>query len=252
MTYHQTKNATTVTKVEDGAEEAVVIPPIIVIEGNISAGKTTLLKSIQTVLAGTKENIIYYQEPLARDIPYLDAFYKNPKKYIHKLQHWFMAQRLQNFHELIEKVKKTKEPEKKIKAIIMDRCIYSDLVFLNNALDTGLMTQQDYDTFIATRKLVQRDMPIPTLLLNLHVHPEECFRRIHQLRNEPSESKITLDYLVGIDKCYKEYFIEMEAIGTAVTTLDWNNFGEAARGGENGKQEQENVTKIIISIIKQC
>ena len=60
---------------------------IIIVEGNIGVGKTTL-----TCQLGRKLNYRIFLEPMSGN-PYLAKFYKEPKKYALKMQLWLFRQR---------------------------------------------------------------------------------------------------------------------------------------------------------------
>ena len=69
---------------------------LIIIEGNIGVGKTTLSQKLSTLL-----NYKLFLEPTSKN-PYLEKFYAEPKKYALKLQLWIFQQRL---HIYIQAVK---------------------------------------------------------------------------------------------------------------------------------------------------
>ena len=60
---------------------------IVIVEGNIGVGKTTL-----TCQLGTKLNYRVFLEPTSGN-PYLAKFYEEPKKYALKMQLWLFRQR---------------------------------------------------------------------------------------------------------------------------------------------------------------
>lgn len=60
---------------------------IVIVEGNIGVGKTTL-----TCQLGRKLNYSVFLEPTSRN-PYLANFYKEPEKYALKMQLWLLRQR---------------------------------------------------------------------------------------------------------------------------------------------------------------
>ena len=60
---------------------------VIIVEGNIGVGKTTLACQL-----GRKLNYRIFLEPMSGN-PYLSKFYKEPKKYALKMQLWLFRQR---------------------------------------------------------------------------------------------------------------------------------------------------------------
>ena len=61
--------------------------PIVLVEGNIGAGKTTLIRDLADELG-----FRVFLEPTSKN-PYLAKFYADPKKYALKLQLWIFRQR---------------------------------------------------------------------------------------------------------------------------------------------------------------
>lgn len=57
---------------------------VVVLEGLIAAGKTTLGKELERVLEGP---VVFLEEPVATN-PYLDAFYKDPKRWVAITHNW--------------------------------------------------------------------------------------------------------------------------------------------------------------------
>src|SRR5277367_3948639 len=92
-------------------------PMLIIVEGNIGAGKSSITKAIAEKL---KAHAMY--EPVESN-PYLDDFYKDQKRWALEMQYWLMAKRFKMHEEAIEHIMTTGQ------AVIMDRSIYGDAVF---------------------------------------------------------------------------------------------------------------------------
>ena len=71
---------------------------LVVVEGNIGAGKTTL-----AVEVARRMNAKAILEPIAEN-PYLAKFYSDPKKYALKLQLWIFRRRLQLYTEALDHI----------------------------------------------------------------------------------------------------------------------------------------------------
>jgi len=71
-------------------------PKIIVLEGNIAAGKTTLAKSLATAL-----DYEYFIEPTTEN-PYLKRYYEKPREYGETMQIWFLHQRYDTYVKALE------------------------------------------------------------------------------------------------------------------------------------------------------
>ena len=66
---------------------------LIIVEGNIGVGKTTLTRQL-----GKKLNCHVFLEPTSGN-PYLLKFYEEPKKYALKMQMWLFRQRCMMYLE---------------------------------------------------------------------------------------------------------------------------------------------------------
>jgi predicted ATPase len=69
---------------------------LVVVEGNIGVGKTTLVDEV-----AKKMNVKAIFEPIAEN-PYLKNFYADPKKYALKLQLWIFRRRLQLYTDALD------------------------------------------------------------------------------------------------------------------------------------------------------
>ena len=66
-------------------------PQLIIVEGNIGVGKSTLSCQL-----ARKLNYRVFLEPTTKN-PYLEKFYKDPKRYALKLQLWIFKQRFRTY-----------------------------------------------------------------------------------------------------------------------------------------------------------
>jgi tRNA A37 threonylcarbamoyladenosine biosynthesis protein TsaE len=74
---------------------------VIIVEGNIGVGKTTL-----TCQLGRKLNYRIFLEPTSRN-PYLTKFYNEPKKYALKMQLWLFRQRCMMYMRAVKHAMKS-------------------------------------------------------------------------------------------------------------------------------------------------
>ena len=106
--------------------------PLIIIEGNISAGKSTLCKEL-----ANKLNYKLFLEPACEGNPYLSLFYQNPKKYALKMQLWLLRRRFETFTEAIRLLS-----EPTCNGVLLDRSVYSDFVFAIKNFEDGNISQK--------------------------------------------------------------------------------------------------------------
>lgn len=82
----------------ESSERHTQCAPIVLVEGNIGAGKTTLIRELSEKLG-----FRVFLEPTAKN-PYLAKFYADPKKYALKLQLWIFRQRFLTYVDAVRHV----------------------------------------------------------------------------------------------------------------------------------------------------
>ena len=128
---------------------------MIVIEGLIGVGKSTLTDDLGKTL-GFK----VFKEPV-EDNPYLEEYYKDPKRYALEMQFWLMSRRFQMHQEAIEFIWRTG------KGVIMDRSIYGDAIFAKQNVTDGNINKIGYDNYMKMRDVMFRFLMVPQLTLFL-------------------------------------------------------------------------------------
>ncbi|EGC30074.1 hypothetical protein DICPUDRAFT_41960 [Dictyostelium purpureum] len=202
--------STTASKISDFSNS---FSKIIILEGNISAGKTFLASKLGDIL-GYK----VFFEPTTTN-PFLESFYKDPKKYALIMQLWLLNQR---YNTYLNALQYSIENDR---GVILDRSVYSDWVFAENCRLEGLINEDGFKEYSRKREHFLSNIPIPNTTLYLDVNPKECLSRI-QNRKRDCELSIPLSYLEGLDSCYKSFLKEMKLKGSNVIVRDWNNFGD--------------------------
>jgi len=115
---------------------------LIIIEGLIGAGKTTLSRQL-----GEELSYRVMEEPTI-DNPYLDKYYEDPKRWALEMQFWLMSRRFEMHQEAIEHIWKTRQ------SVIMDRSIYGDAVFCRKNFLDGNIEKIGYDTYLKMREVM--------------------------------------------------------------------------------------------------
>ena len=178
----------------------------ITVSGLIGVGKTTLSKQLAEKLSYT-----ILEEPV-EDNPYLDLFYKDMKKYAFAIQIFFLNYRFQQEQKNIWNKNNT----------IQDRSMWEDIIFARMLLDSGIMTEIDYNNYHKLFMNMTNFIKKPSLIIYLDVEPEIAFERI-KIRNRDCEKEISLDYLRSLKKCYEEW-LESVSKHTKVLRINWNEF----------------------------
>ena len=184
---------------------------MIIIEGNIGAGKSTLTGQLCEAL-GAKP----FYEPVKTN-PYLEKYYEDPKKYALPMQFYLMSNRYGYHQEGIEHIWKTGQ------ACIYDRSIYGDYIFAKRNWLDGNMSELDFENYNKMRDVMLKSLMVPHVTLYLDAKPETCLRNINS-RSRGCESGIQLEYLQGLDDLYREMVLELKQKGSQIVEIDWNEF----------------------------
>ena len=208
---------------------ACVIPfvmnrKLIIVEGNIAAGKSTLCRDLASAL-----NYGLFIEPTDAN-PFLEKYYADPKKYALPMQMWFLKQRFTTYCQAMRFLLKGVDDQgQKVDGVVLDRSIFSDSVFAEKNFVDENFDAAGYDKYKRLRAKLLSLVPMPHMMVYLDASPETCYDRIHNLRKRGCEEVIPLAYLAGLDVCYKTLLDELDASKTTdVLRIPWNSFGDSA------------------------
>ena len=161
----------------------------IAIAGNIGAGKTSLTKQLSKSLKYKP----YYEDVIAN--PYLDDFYNHMERWSFNLQIYFLNSRFKQL-VTIDSIKQN---------VIQDRTIYEDaFIFAPNLNAMGLMTQRDYDNYLALFDTMLNLVKPPDLLVYLQSSIPTLVNKIHK-RGRDYEKTISIEYLSRLNERYEAW-----------------------------------------------
>ena len=187
---------------------------LVIIEGNIGVGKTTLSHKLTTLL-----DYKLFLEPTSKN-PYLEKFYAEPKKYALKLQLWIFQQRMHIYIQAVKHIFETGQ------GVLLDRSVFSDKVFADVGYADKNITPEGYAFYMNIRSRALKGLPIPHVTLYLDTDPEVCQQRI-KTRGRNCEKGIPVSYLQSLHDAYQEFNREMGEMGSKVHKLDWTHYGDA-------------------------
>ncbi len=195
---------------------------LIVIEGNIGAGKTSLVKSI------TKQyNSKIILEQYA-DNPFLPKFYKNPDRYAFPLELSFLAERYNQLKNELATFELFKT------FTIADYFFMKSLIFAKQTLPPD-----EYNLYRKLFDLIYKSLPKPDLYVYLHVDVEKLLANIAK-RGRDYEQEISYEYLQKIQDGYFDFFKKHNDI--KVLIIDINNIDFI-----NNKKDYQKITDIILN-----
>jgi len=162
---------------------------IVVVAGNIGAGKTSLTERL-----GARLGWLTAFESVA-DNPYLPDFYADMEKWSFHLQVFFLGHRAEQYLQAA----------KDQNSVILDRSIYEDAMIFSRALHhMGNLNERDYFAYQRIFNLVVANLPSPDLLIYLKCPVDVLVKRIRRRARE-IETGISVEYLNLLESFYDEW-----------------------------------------------
>jgi len=170
--------------------EKIKSKKIYALEGNIGAGKSTIMK----IISNQFHDVEFVEEPVNQwqnlnGCNLLNAFYSDPKRWGFSFEFYSMLTKIQA-------LLKAADSDKPI--IIIERSILSNKVFMDLSNDLGKLDKMEYAMLINTYNFYLENVyPQIAGIIYLDTPVDECIRRITK-RNRGEECTIEKSYLNSI------------------------------------------------------
>ena len=172
--------------------EKIKTKKIYALEGNIGAGKTTMMKIIGQYFTSVE----FVEEPVSQwqnlgGMNLLDAFYSDPERWGFSFE----------FYSMLSKIKALLNAANSDKpVIVIERSILSNKVFMDLSHELGKLEEIEYTMLMNTYHFyLQHVYPQLSGIIYLDTPVDECIKRITK-RNRGEECTIERSYL----QCIKE------------------------------------------------
>ena len=159
----------------------------IAIEGNIGAGKTSLVTQL-----GQEFNAKRILERF-KDNPFLPKFYDNPQRYAFPLEMSFLADRYQQLLDDITQFDLFKD------CVIADYDVYKSMIFAKITLQ-----DEEFNLYKKLFQLMHKELPKPDMYVYLYQNTERLLENIKK-RGRKYEQTIEASYLQKINDGYLEF-----------------------------------------------
>ena len=178
----------------------------IAFEGNIGAGKTTLVQKIaedfnaKTVLERFADN------------PFLPKFYKDQNRYAFPLEMSFLADRYQQLSDDLAQFDLFKD------FIVADYHIFKSLIFAKITL-----AEDEYRLYRNLFDIIYKEMPKPDLYVYLYQNSERLLQNIKK-RGRTYEQNIEAEYLDKINNGYLDYIKSQKDLNVLIIDVSERDF----------------------------
>ena len=167
---------------------------LVVVAGNIGAGKTSLTERLGERLGWRTafESVV--------DNPYLADFYQDMKSWSFHLQIFFLGHRAEQYLQIASAQE----------SAILDRSIYEDAHIFARALHhLNNLDERDYLAYRRVFQLLVATLPAPNLLIHLGAPVEVLMERIRR-RGRAIETGISQEYLALLESFYDDWMASFD------------------------------------------
>jgi len=167
-------------------------PQICCIDGNIGAGKSTILNKLKD------KGYLVFEEDLSNWGTLLECFYQDPKRWMCSLQIKILASMRSQYDRM--------QAHRGSAYVFIERSPISTMIFVENGVNNQFLTK-DEETLIYD--IYARLFWKPDLSFYINTDVDTCFNRM-RLRNRKCEQNVDKNYLNFLHKGYiKKYKSEV-------------------------------------------
>lgn len=174
---------------------------MVLLEGNIGAGKTTVGRTVAAsgAFGFVEEPTAAWRENFASNM--LDHLYSDIARWAFTFQICTFITRAKTWPEVLAHTNHRK--------VILERSIFCDrFVFVENFYRTGLISLTEHQLYCGLWDfMVSSYCDQPDLILYLRTPAPVCLRRIRD-RGRVEESGITLEYLLQLERLHDEWLLD--------------------------------------------
>jgi len=198
------------------------MPVVVSLEGNIGAGKSTMLQNLQQKVINSNKKWVFLKEPVdiwaeikdAQGETILSKFYADSKKYAFAFQIMAYTTRLHLIRKLLQE-----NPECEV--VICERSLDADKhIFAKMLHDDGLIEDVMYDIYSRYFSEYAEDFNLDAVVY-IDSSAETCHARVSKRARE-GESVIALDYLKRCREYHESWLLNQD-VAIDVLHLDTNS-----------------------------
>ena len=177
---------------------------ILSVEGNIGAGKSSILRRTEPHLP---PGVKILMEPVGsfqnyKDMNPLKLFYEDPTKYAFFAQNHIIEAHYKHFLEQLQM-------QQSVSILVTERTLYSSVVFTNALFKMGWLNEMEKEKLLEySQKMIANVSPDTPMgahyVFYLNEYPHVCMKRILE-RGRQGEKSISCTYLSQLEAEYHDY-----------------------------------------------
>ncbi|KAH7730915.1 CRE-NUO-4 protein [Aphelenchoides avenae] len=211
---------------------------LIVVEGNIGAGKSTMAKELADLLGfhympefkmddilidryGNDLRKYYHLFPESFRIPDVNMFYQNPfADQVAQMQNRTYESRWDQYLNALAHIFNTGQ------GVVLERSVYSDFVFVNAMRSKDYISAEYFKYYYYKRKRSLKHVRYwPHLVIYLDVPAAKCLENIRKRGNVNEINVVDEPYLKVIEESYKDSLKEYQP-HSKILAYDWSTPGD--------------------------
>ena len=192
---------------------------VVIVEGLIGAGKSSLSKELAQALG---DHTLLLMEPDEKDDanPYLSSFYENQDRWAFTMQaHLLQARYRMHLQAQWHAMNQYGDA-------VMDRSYFGDTAFARLQVSMGAMTSKEFETYKSLYHAMTASVLLPNVCVRLLVSPEVSGSRIRKRMEietgRKCEDVISMDYLRDLDKEISHMTDVLRHQGVTILDVPWD------------------------------
>lgn len=198
---------------------------IILVEGIIGAGKSTLGRELSTMLNDIGIKARLFEEEI--NMPLLELFLSDMKRYAFTFQMYMLQNRQGVYRDAITYA------EQHNGISIVDRSLFGDIAFAMMHHSSGNIESVEWNVYQST--IESTTLRMPSSIIYLDVSPSTAMRRISSRNRGSESSQYDEEYLRSL---HDSYMKSMEEVKDQVHFIDWN-------------KDRKIDTELLLDLVKQ-